>query len=125
LTKKGQIKKTEVIEYENYREKGIIGVKIEEGDQLLTAAITDGKRELVIATKGGMSIRFPEEQVRPMGRGTMGVKGIELDDDDVVVGLCVSDEAATACSPCASAATASRPRSESSACRAAAARASS
>jgi DNA gyrase subunit A len=92
LTKKGQIKKTEVIEYENYREKGIIGVKIEEGDQLLTAAITDGKRELVIATKGGMSIRFPEEQVRPMGRGTMGVKGIELDDDDVAVGLCVSDE---------------------------------
>jgi len=91
LTKKGQIKKTEVIEYENYREKGIIGVKIEDGDQLLTAAITDGQRQLVIATKLGMSIRFPEEQVRPMGRGTMGVKGIELDDEDEVVGLCVSD----------------------------------
>jgi DNA gyrase/topoisomerase IV subunit A len=49
-------------EYENYRDKGIIGVKIEEGDQLLSAAITDGTRELVIATKGGMSIRFPESR---------------------------------------------------------------
>ncbi|MEZ4310407.1 MAG: DNA gyrase subunit A [Polyangiaceae bacterium] len=89
ITRRGQIKKTALIEYENYREKGIIGVKIEESDQLLTAAVTDGSRELLIATRGGMSIRFPEEQVRPTGRATMGVKGIELDDDDVVVGLCV------------------------------------
>jgi DNA gyrase subunit A len=51
ITKRGQIKKTELTEYENYREKGIIGVKIEEGDQLLAAAITDGTRELLIATK--------------------------------------------------------------------------
>jgi DNA gyrase subunit A len=90
LTRKGQIKKTAILEYENYREKGIIGVKIEEGDALLGAAITDGSRELVIATKNGMSIRFPEEQVRSTGRSTMGVKGIELDAEDVVVGLCVS-----------------------------------
>ncbi len=90
LTKKGQIKKTALLEYENYREKGIIGVKIEEGDHLLSAAITDGTRELVIATHLGMSIRFPEDQVRPTGRSTMGVKGIDLDDGDDVVGLCVS-----------------------------------
>ncbi len=90
ITKGGQIKKTALEEYENYREKGIIGVKIEEGDQLLFAAITDGTRELVIATRNGMSIRFPEEQVRATGRATMGVKGIELDDGDVVIGLCVS-----------------------------------
>ena len=87
ITKKGQIKKTELTEYENYREKGIIGVRIEEGDQLFAAAITDGTRELLIATKSGMSIRFPEDQVRPTGRPTMGVKGIELADDDEVVGL--------------------------------------
>ena len=90
ITKGGQIKKTALVEYENYRERGIIGVKIEEGDQLFSAAITDGSRELVIATRGGMSIRFPEEQVRATGRATMGVKGVELDEGDVVVGLCVS-----------------------------------
>ncbi len=89
LTKRGQIKKTEIDEYENYREKGIIGVKIEEGDELLHAAITDGTRELIIATKTGKSIRFPEEQVRPMGRATVGVKGVDLDEGDEVVGLCV------------------------------------
>ncbi|MFO0757664.1 MAG: DNA gyrase subunit A [Byssovorax sp.] len=91
LTRRGQIKKTALNEYENYRDKGIIGVKIDEGDQLLSAAITDGTRELVIATRAGMSIRFSETDVRPIGRATMGVKGIELDGDDVVVGLCVSE----------------------------------
>jgi DNA gyrase subunit A len=91
LTRRGQIKKTALSEYENYREKGIIGVKIEEGDQLLSAAITDGTREIVIATRSGMSIRFSEEHVRPMGRATMGVKGIELDEGDVVVGMCVAE----------------------------------
>ena len=90
VTKKGQIKKTAIEEYENYREKGIIGVKIEEGDQLLSAAITDGTKELIIATKKGMSIRFREEQVRPMGRATVGVKGVELEEGDEVVGLCVA-----------------------------------
>jgi DNA gyrase subunit A len=92
LTTRGQIKKTALVEYENYREKGIIGVKIEEADQLLSAAITDGTREIVIATRSGMSIRFNEDQVRPTGRATMGVKGIELDEGDVVVGLCVATE---------------------------------
>ena len=91
MTKKGQIKKTELDEYENYREKGIIGVKIEAGDELLAASLTDGTREFLIATKNGMSIRFPEDQVRPMGRATMGVKGIELSDDDQVVGLGVTE----------------------------------
>jgi DNA gyrase subunit A len=93
LTRRGQIKKTMLSEYENYREKGIIGVKIEEADQLLSAAITDGTQELVIATRGGMSIRFSETDVRPTGRATMGVKGIDLDEadgGDVVVGLVVA-----------------------------------
>ncbi|HEX4445351.1 MAG TPA: DNA gyrase subunit A [Polyangiaceae bacterium] len=93
ITKNGQIKKTEVDEYENFREKGIIGVKVDEGDQLLSAAVTDGTSELLIATKGGQSIRFPEEQVRPMGRATHGVKGIDLGEGDEVVGLEVSDPA--------------------------------
>ncbi|RYG74580.1 DNA gyrase subunit A, partial [bacterium] len=91
LTKRGQIKKTELDEYENFREKGIIGVKIEEDDELLSATLTDGSRELLIATKLGMSIRFPEEQVRPTGRSTMGVKAIDVGDDDQVVGFTTTD----------------------------------
>jgi DNA gyrase subunit A len=92
LTKRGQIKKTEVTEYENFREKGIIGVKIEDGDQLLGAAITDGTRDIIIATKQGMSIRFDEKQVRPMGRSTVGVKAIDLSEGDNVVGLGVTSD---------------------------------
>jgi DNA gyrase subunit A len=91
ITRRGQIKKTELDEYENFREKGIIGVKVEDGDQLLYAALTDGTRDVLIATKQGQSIRFPEEQVRPMGRATHGVKGIDLTDEDEVVGLEVSE----------------------------------
>ena len=91
VTRKGQIKKTELVEYENFREKGIIGVKIEEGDQLLSAALTDGEREFLIATKQGQSIRFPESQVRPMGRSTVGVKAIDVADEDEVVGILVTE----------------------------------
>jgi DNA gyrase subunit A len=91
LTKQGKIKKTPLVDYKNFREKGIIGVRIEEDDRLLTAALTDGSRDLLIGTKNGQSIRFSEEQVRPMGRNTAGVKGIELDEGDEVVGLAVSD----------------------------------
>ncbi len=93
LTKLGQIKKTELDEYENFREKGIIGVKVDDGDQLLYAALTDGTRDVLIATKNGQSIRFPEEQVRPMGRATHGVRGIDIAEGDEVVGLVVSDAA--------------------------------
>jgi DNA gyrase subunit A len=87
ITRGGQIKKTEIIEYENYREKGIIGVKVVEGDSLLSAIVTDGKAEFLIATKTGQSIRFDEQQVRPMGRGAAGVKAIDLAEGDEVVGL--------------------------------------
>jgi len=92
LTRLGQIKKTGVIEYENFREKGIIGVKIDEGDQLLGAALTDGTRDIIVATKQGMSIRFDEKQVRPMGRATVGVRAIDLSEGDSVVGLGVTSD---------------------------------
>jgi DNA gyrase subunit A len=91
LTRSGQIKKTSVTDYQNYRDKGIIGVKINDDDQLLAAAATDGSRELLIATKNGKCIRFDEQQVRPMGRSAMGVKAIELDADDQVVGFAITD----------------------------------
>ena len=87
LTRKGQIKKTELIEYRNYRETGIIGVRIDEGDTLLAAALTDGTSEIVVGTQNGQAIRFAEDNVRSMGRATMGVKAIELRHDDEVVGM--------------------------------------
>jgi DNA gyrase subunit A len=92
LTKHGQIKKTELDEYENFREKGIIGVKVEEDDRLLSAALTDGTREFLIATKLGQSIRFSEDQVRAMGRATMGVRGIDVGEGDEVVDMAVTEE---------------------------------
>jgi DNA gyrase subunit A len=91
VTRGGQIKKTSVLDYQNYREKGIIGVKIADDDQLLGAAVTDGSSEFLIATKNGKSIRFDEQQVRPMGRSAAGVKAIELDEGDEVVGLAITD----------------------------------
>jgi DNA gyrase subunit A len=91
LTKRGIIKKTEVTDYENFRQKGIIGVKVEDGDHLLVAVLTDGAREFLIATKLGQSIRFSEDQVRPMGRGTVGVKAIDVAENDQVVGMAVTD----------------------------------
>jgi DNA gyrase subunit A len=91
VTRGGQIKKTSVLDYQNYREKGIIGVKIADDDQLLGAAVTDGSSELLIATKNGKSIRFDEQQVRPMGRSAAGVKAIELDEGDQVVGLAITN----------------------------------
>ncbi|MEY2934233.1 MAG: gyrase subunit [Pseudomonadota bacterium] len=90
LTRGGQVKKTSVIDYQNVREKGIIGVKINDDDKLLAAAATDGTRELLIATRKGKSIRFDEQEVRPMGRAAMGVKAIELDDDDAVVAMAIT-----------------------------------
>jgi DNA gyrase subunit A len=91
LTRRGIIKKTSLLEYRTLREKGILGVKIADEDQLLTAALTDGERELLIATKLGQSIRFDEKQVRPMGRVSTGVKAITLEEGDEVVGLAVTE----------------------------------
>ncbi len=91
ITRGGQIKKTELLEYENFRDKGIIGVKIADDDQLLTAIVTEGATEFFVATKQGQSIRFDEDQVRATGRNTAGVKAIELSEGDQVVGLARTD----------------------------------
>ena len=91
ITRKGQIKKTTVLDYQNYRTSGIIGVRIPEGDHLLNATMTDGAQDFLIATKKGKSIRFDEQLVRTMGRNTAGVRAIALDEDDEVVGLACTD----------------------------------
>jgi DNA gyrase subunit A len=91
-TKKGVIKKTSLADFSRPRQTGVNAINILEGDQLLEAQLTDGTSEIMMAVKSGRSIRFPEEKVRPTGRGAIGVAGIEVDDEnDEVVGMvCVS-----------------------------------
>jgi DNA gyrase subunit A len=88
-TKKGQLKKTSLEAYSRPRQGGIIAININEGDELLNAVLTNGKSYLMLASRFGQAINFPEEKVRPMGRTASGVRGIRLSDqpDDAVVGM--------------------------------------
>ncbi len=86
-TRNGQIKRTALSEYDSVRKSGIIAIGLDEGDILVDAKLTDEKREVLIGTKHGMCIRFPAEQVRLMGRGAGGVRGVRLEKDDQVVGM--------------------------------------
>ena len=86
ITRAGIIKKTEIGEFDNIRKGGMIAQNLRDGDELIAAILTDGSDEIIIGTKKGKSIRFSEEDVRPMGRGATGVKAITLDEEDCVVG---------------------------------------
>ena len=86
-TKNGIIKKTDLMAYSNPRASGIIACGIEEGDRMIAATLTDGKSDIFLATKQGQAIRFKEGEVRPTGRQAVGVWGIDLDKEDVVVGM--------------------------------------
>ena len=92
FTKNGTVKKTALEEYSNPRGKGIIAVTLEEGDELISVRKTDGKSDLIIGTKKGLSIRFNEEDVRDMGRTAKGVRGIRLRKGDEVVSAEVAGE---------------------------------
>ncbi|MCB9072649.1 MAG: DNA gyrase subunit A [Bdellovibrionaceae bacterium] len=87
LTKKGTIKKTPLSAFSNPRPSGIIALTIDIEDDLLAARLSDGKQDVFICTQEGMSIRFDEEDVRPMGRTARGVRGISLSKEDHVVGM--------------------------------------
>ena len=86
-TARGIIKKTELMAYSHPRTGGIIALRIDEGDRLIEARLTDGERDLLLASRNGKSIRFPESDVRSVGRPARGVRGITLAEDDEVVGL--------------------------------------
>ena len=87
-TEKGIVKKTKLSAYSNPRKKGIYAVEIREGDSLIEARVSSGENDILLGTSNGKSIRFSEEQIRPSGRKTMGVKGITLSSkDDKVVGM--------------------------------------
>ncbi len=88
-TAKGNIKKTKLSEFSNPRKGGIIGITLEKGDELIGTSISSGKHEILLATKEGKSLRFSEKQLREMGRGAKGVRGINLGKSDIVVGMVV------------------------------------
>src|SRR5258705_2041670 len=88
VTRKGTIKKTSLADFQNIRSNGIIAINIDEGDQLLDVVLTDGTKRIFIATHDGLAIRFDEKNVRPMGRATRGVRGIDLRAEDYVVSGC-------------------------------------
>lgn len=92
-TAQGVVKKTELKAFSNVRAAGIIAINFDDGDNLVGAKITSGKDDVLICTKNGMSIRFSEEDCRAMGRAARGVRGIDLEKDDVVVSLDVVDAA--------------------------------
>lgn len=88
VTRKGVIKKTSLDNFQNIRTNGIIAINVDAGDQLLDVVLTDGTKRIFIATHNGLAIRFDEKKVRPMGRATRGVRGIDLRQDDYVVSVC-------------------------------------
>lgn len=86
-TRQGIVKKTPLEDYINIRKGGLIAVNLREDDTLIDVRLTDGKQELIMGTAQGMSIRFPESDVRSMGRAATGVKGITLDEHDELIGM--------------------------------------
>lgn len=93
-TKEGIIKKTSLEAYSRPRAKGVNAVNVREGDELLEAILTDGKSEVLIASRNGRCVRFDETDARPLGRTATGVRGINLDEDDSAIGMvCYEPEA--------------------------------
>ncbi|QBO59693.1 DNA gyrase subunit A [Chryseobacterium salivictor] len=92
ITKNGTIKKTSLEAYSRPRTNGVNAIEIRENDQLLGARLTNGSSEIMIATKNGKCIRFPEEKARAVGRGSIGVRGITLDEGDEVIGMIVVND---------------------------------
>ena len=92
VTKNGVIKKTSLEAYSRPRVNGVNAIEIREDDQLLEARLTTGESEIMIATKNGKCIRFPEEKVRAVGRTSIGVRGITLEDNDEVIGMIIAND---------------------------------
>ena len=87
VTKKGTVKKTNILEYNNIRKKGLIAITLRDDDELIEVKTTDKDSEIFLVTKQGMCIRFKETDVRPTGRSSMGVIGMNLADGDEIVGM--------------------------------------
>jgi len=94
-TRKGVVKKTKVDAYSNPRRGGIIAINLPDDDELIGARLTSGSNEVILASKAGKAIRFPEDQIRAMGRTAAGVRGINLAGDDELVGMEILSPGAT------------------------------
>jgi len=92
VTRQGTIKKTALKAFSNPRATGIIAIDLDKGDDLIDVQLTSGEDNILLATHNGMAIRFPEKDVRPMGRAARGVIGIRLDKGDYVVGVSLADD---------------------------------
>ena len=92
VTKNGTIKKTSLEAYSRPRVNGVNAIEIRDNDQLLGAYLTNGTSQIMIATKNGKCIRFPEEKVREVGRGSIGVRGIAMEEDDEAIGMIVVND---------------------------------
>jgi DNA gyrase subunit A len=95
-TRKGTVKKTELKDFSNVMSRGIIAIGIEKDDELVGAKLTDGEKIVFLASHEGMAIRFDESDVRSMGRPAYGVRGMDLDDGDYIVGMAVTPKSAPA-----------------------------
>ena len=94
-TRHGIVKKTELSAFSNLRKTGLIALVLREDDELIGVRLTDGNQEIIMGTRNGMSIRFPESDVRPMGRAASGVKGVTLEPGDYVIDMDVVQEDTT------------------------------
>ncbi|WP_338439420.1 DNA gyrase C-terminal beta-propeller domain-containing protein, partial [uncultured Aquabacterium sp.] len=91
-TKMGTVKKTPLTDFSNPRKAGIIAVGLDDGDVLVGAALTDGKHDVMLFSDGGKAVRFDEDDVRPMGRGARGVRGMMLEDGQSVIAMLVAED---------------------------------
>jgi DNA gyrase subunit A len=91
-TKQGIVKKSELSEYKNMRQNGLKAIKVVDGDEILAVRITDGKKDVLLASSAGKSIRFHEDDCRAQGRVSQGVKGMSIDDGEYVIGMEVIDD---------------------------------
>jgi DNA gyrase subunit A len=94
-TRMGTVKKSYLSDFDNPRKAGIIALSLDDGDELVNVALTDGSKEMVMVSRHGKAIRFSEADVRPMGRAARGVRGMKLEQGDLVVSLDIVDESAS------------------------------
>ena len=95
VTRNGLVKRTDIMDYARIRQNGLRAIDLVEGDELISVNLTDGEREIMVATRNGLAIKFKETDARQMGRTTRGVKAIELNDGDYVISALVAEEGKT------------------------------
>lgn len=91
-TEKGLVKKTPIVDYANVRKTGLAAITLREDDKLIEVKVTDNEQDIILVTKDGQCIRFNEQDVRSTGRTSMGVRGMNLSDNDVVIGMQMSSQ---------------------------------